>query len=465
MNKFRRLFKSYYVGDIFTPNRSAKIAYVERDVIESDLEKYIALPGNQIFMYGHSGSGKTTLIRKKLSELKQNFIKVHCETSTTFNDILLQSFDELNRFYTAEKSTHNEYSISSELKADFKIISSAINTGTKYSEGAKSLRIVPPQLTPQKLSYFLGEIKALLIIEDFHKVSNAEKQRIADVVKIFIDCSNDYPEVKIVCIGAVGTARELIQFDNNLSTRVAELYVPLLSTKEIEKIVKKGNSLMNITMSQELIDKIVYYSNNLASITHQICYDLCFEKKIKKSSFFPKNISSETFKKAIDSFVRKNSDTFNKLYELILNKSYGWNILKTFDYKEAEFLSFGDIKKGIPERKFISDEELGLYLYELTTPDFNEILRYNRISKKYSISTPFFRAFLKMKLALEQSERRERNKQRNNKRNRKYSIDNEQMPIEQLVLDESFFKTYYQYLDSYTISEIKREKESKNKNK
>lgn len=38
------------------------------------------------------------------------------------------------------------------------------------------VRILPPRLTSQKLAKFLGEIDAVWIIEDFHKVPNEEKK-------------------------------------------------------------------------------------------------------------------------------------------------------------------------------------------------------------------------------------------------------------------------------------------------
>ncbi len=459
MNTFTRFFKSYSLEEVYTPNTSAKLTYIKRGIIENDLEKYISLPGKQIFIYGHSGSGKTTLLRNKLKELNQNFIKTHCETNSTFNEILLQAFDNLNRFYISEKSSNSKYTISSQIKAEYNHISSSINASTSISEEQKTVRIVPPQLTPQKLASFLGEIDCVWIIEDFHKVAQEEKQRIVDVIKIFIDSANDFNKVKIICIGAVGTARELIELDDNLNSRVAELYVPLLTNNEINKIVSKGNNLMNIKMSENLIEKIVYYSNNLASITHQICYDLCFEKSIRQSSIWKRKLDDDEFKTAVNSFVRKNSDTFNKLYESILCQSYGWNILKTFDYKEKEYLTFEEIKRGIPNDKKPNSEELEDYLSQLGSSKYNEIIRFDRNSKKYSISTPFFRAFLKMKLALEQSELAERKKRRNNKKKKKYNIDKQRENIlTEMLLDEKFFKTYYQYLDSFIIRELKNTK-------
>lgn len=458
MNLIGRIFKTTKPNEVFTPNTVAKLTYVKRDIIETDLEKYLSLPGKQIVIYGHSGSGKTTLLRNKLREVSQNYIRTHCENKTSFNDLLLQAFDELNRFYVSEKTTNKLYSISKELKAEYVGISSKVNTTYTESEGQKNIRIVPLQLTPQKLAQFLGEINCVWLIEDFHKVNDQEKLRIADVIKIFIDSANDYKEVKIICIGAVGTARELIELDTNLNNRVAELFVPLLTNEEIELIVDKGFLLLNVTIDKDLKNKIVYYSNNLASITHQICYDLFFHSGITKSKFFPKKLKSDSFKVAVNSYVRKNSDTFTKIYDTIICQKYGWNVLKTFEHLEKEFLSFEEIKQNIPNVKRPNDEDLTNFLEQLGSAEYKEIVRLDRSSKKYSVASPFFKAFLKMKFALEKSEQKETMHRKKNKRDNKYAIDN-QLPSHSMIINEEFFIHYNEVLEKILTQELNARKE------
>lgn len=463
MNIFKRFFSTNKPNEVFTPNTVAKLTYVKRDTIESDLEKYLSLPGKQIVVYGHSGSGKTTLLRNKLREVSQNFIRTHCENKTTFNDLILQAFDQLNRFYIAEKTTNQQYSISDELKAEYKGISYKVNATYTESQGDKSLRIVPPQLTPQKLAQFLGEVNCVWLIEDFHKVAYSEKQRLADVIKIFIDSANDFKDVKIICIGAVGTARELIEFDTNLNNRVAELFVPLLNVSEIETIVDVGFDLLNVSIDKDLKNKIVYYSNNLASITHQICYDLCFHSGIKKSRFFPKKLRSDYFKVAINSYVRENSDTFTKIYDTILCQTYGWNVLKTFEHLEKEFLTFEEIKQNIPNGKKPNDDDLIAFLELLGSAEYKEIVRLDRSSKKYTIASPFFKAFLKMKFALDKAEQKETLNRKKNKRDNKYSIED---PIQshRMVIDEEFFIHYNEVLEKILTRELDARKEFTRKN-
>ena len=75
------------------------------------------------------------------------------------------------------------------------------------------------------------------MIEDFHKLKDDEKQKLADVMKVFVDEANDNlinaQQSKIICIGAVSTPRELIELDPNLSSRVDQIKVPLLNDEEI----------------------------------------------------------------------------------------------------------------------------------------------------------------------------------------------------------------------------------------
>lgn len=389
--------------EIFTPNTIAKLAYVRRGEIEDNLLSNITIPGKQIILYGHSGSGKTTLIRKVLHDKRINFVQVHCSSNTTINDIILDTFDNLDKFYIAEKKSNQSYSIKGSLKSEYKSIASEIAATKESSSGETMVRLLPPRLTSQKLAKFLGEIDAVWIIEDFHKVPNEEKQKIADILKIFIDTANDYPNVKIICIGAVGSARELINLDPNLYPRITELHVPLLTEYEIKEIINQGCKLLNISMSDNLIEKISYYSNRLASLTHQMCYDICDSNKIHKQQYKHKKIGDKYFKSAIEAYVNKNSDTLKGIYDSCVKRQLAWYILKTFVTIERDSIRFLEIRNGVCQKKrSYTDEEIMRELDELSSAAVN-IIRYDNNSDLYSISTPFWGAFLKMQIAIEKA--------------------------------------------------------------
>lgn len=258
MNLYHRFVNPLKLADVFTPNTTAKYTYIQRKNIEDEFRKNIDINGRQIIIYGHSGRGKTTLTRHMLNTIGVNFIITHCESYTTFNDLLLSAFDKLDRFYVSQKGSNRNYSITTAMKAEYSSLSTEISKQNTISYSEVSTRIVPPQLTPQKLAQFLGEVNAIWIIEDFHKIKAEEKTRLADILKIFIDAANDFPKIKIICIGAVGSARELVTFDSNLYPRISEVHVPLLSENEIKQIINKGCKCLHIQMSESLIEKIVF---------------------------------------------------------------------------------------------------------------------------------------------------------------------------------------------------------------
>lgn len=457
-----RLLRRHKLKNVFTPSTIAKLTYIERPELENDVKKFIELPGMQIVLYGHSGCGKSTLINNKLDELKIKSVTTRCDSSTSFNDIILRAFDKLNVFYNCERTQTSKSTIKGEISLKYKEIGSILASDSSIEKGSKETRALPLLLTPQRLAEFMGAANCVWIIEDFHKVAPEEKKKIADILKIFIDTTNEFKEsnLKIICIGAVGTARELIELDTNLSTRIAEIYVPLLKEVELGEIVEKGFRLLNIQHNGAVKNKIVYYSNNLASICHQICYDICYNRSIIKTRIFPERIYEKDFKYSVSSYVRKNTDTFTKIYDKVCANQINKNILISIIQTEKEYCSENEIFKELRKIHFTPKPQFIETINELCTIAFEEVLRFDRNSKRYSFSSPFFQAFVKMKLALEKLE----NEERNLRKARKYDLKNDMFdryPMT-MILNEEFLTNYYQELDTYysrRIEELVRLKE------
>ena len=74
------------------------------------------------------------------------------------------------------------------------------------------MRLLPPQLTAQNLAKMIGSVHACWVLEDFHKIEEVEKVKFAQMMKVFADLSDTYPELKIIAIGAVNSAREVIKY-------------------------------------------------------------------------------------------------------------------------------------------------------------------------------------------------------------------------------------------------------------
>lgn len=425
-----RTLKPIAIEDVFTPSSSAVLTYVQRPTIERKFHSQFKLCGKQIIVYGHSGCGKTTFVNRYLKDHKIESVTINCDSSMSIDQIILNTFDQLGQYYKQSTSSTNSQSLSSTLGVKADNTSAQVGSSVSSSETSNFARIVSPQITPQRLAETLGKANKMLIIEDFHKLPESEKKKLADMLKIFIDQANKYPSLKVVCIGAVDTAREIVKLDSNLKQRVYECEIPLLNDKEIQTIIERGCELLNIEMTPDLVERIVHYSNQLGSIAHQLSYDLCEAEDIHKTRFKKRKLGGEHFKNAVEAYIDARSDTLMELYERAVKDSLGWYILRTFSNNPQSRMNLKVIRKKVntTEHPF-TDEEITQKLAELSTSELG-ILRSNYNGAYYTISDPFWGAFIKMRIAKEQADKA---KTIHNMTNRNLQLQN-QNDVEAMLL-------------------------------
>ena len=390
----------YRVVDVFTPTTPARYTFVERESINDKLVAALRTPGKQIVVYGYSGSGKTTLLENKLHQLYENHITSRCITGLTFDQLVLDAFDQLGSFYSAEKIETKKRTFSTALEAEYSGIKAKIGRDISNDTQTKQQLVLPPQLTPQNLARFLGEAKCCWVLEDFHKIEPKEKKKLAQVMKVFMDMADRHSEVKIIAIGAVDTARQVVEYDAEMRNRVSEIYVPLMTDKEINRIPEKGELLLNFRFTRRVKDELIRYSSGLASVCHQLCLNMCFVAEINmtlsKSVFLDKPI----LKKAIEQYVAEASDTlksaFDKAFRQVREtKSIDAQIvvealLRVSQDGASEIDILKKIQKQQPKYPI---QRLIVSLEQLQKDEQGMIIRYESSSGRYSFKDPFYRAY------------------------------------------------------------------------
>lgn len=390
--------------NVFTPSSAANLNYIKRTNLEKNIDKNIKQTGKQLILYGHSGGGKTTLIREALKRQKRKFIITGCLSSETLEDLIVKAFDKLNPYYVNNTSEKNSIKISSHLKSSYSGIESTLKGEVSVESNKQYQRVLPIQLTYEKLAEFLGAIDCVWVIDDFHKVKDSEKKKLAEVMKAFVDISNDYPKVKIIALGAVNSPRDIVDHTTDINQRLAEVHVPLLSSEEIKSILINGSRLLNIHLSKTLINSTVKHSNSLGSICHSLAYNYCHFSKIDKTCHIKNKILDSVFKESIKEYLNDKSDTYKKQYDKAL-KSRG-NSYENVKLILAAFLALNEdnvthneiLSKIQEEEENYPQGNCTSYLQKLCSSKFDEILRYDDNSGKYSFSNPFFKAYCSMKL-------------------------------------------------------------------
>ncbi len=174
----------FQVKDVFTPTKPARIAFIDREEINEKLVRALEMDGKQLIVYGHSGSDKTTLLANKLHQLYEKHITTRCMKGMTFEQIMLDAFDQLNPYYLAEHTTTKSNNKSISIAGEYRAIRLQLDGSVKNEVSKIEKRILPPQLTAQALGKFLGNTKCCWVIEDFHKIEASEKTKLSQLMKV-----------------------------------------------------------------------------------------------------------------------------------------------------------------------------------------------------------------------------------------------------------------------------------------
>ena len=409
----------YKLTDVFTPTTPARLTFVNRSKIEKSLARALRLPGKQIIVFGPSGSGKTTLLKNMFENLNRPYISTPCNRNITLDNLkseLLRKLD-VSVVEKIEKTEGDE--IGGEVSGGFMGIGAKANSKLTGSNKSTIKTLGSESLSVGKLIEELGKRKLCWLIEDFHKIDESNKVDFSQLMKIFMDAADTYPEVKIIAIGAVNSAREVVSYESELNNRVAEIQVPLLLDTELESIINKGCDLLNIYFKEPVKNKIIGYSYGLPSVTHYLCYSSCEEMEVIKTQTIKgidedideseeiqnvnirKEIPDSALQEAINSYIFEKSDSYKQIYnkatKIVSKRNYDNPIdiiNAVLELRMKDGSTVQEIKSHIKRRyRTYRGNKLRQYLFELTNSNRGEILRYDKDSDRFSFSNPFIQAF------------------------------------------------------------------------
>lgn len=390
----------YNTYSVFTPTSPARLTFVEREAVNNRLVDALRTPGMQIVVYGHSGSGKTTLLVNKLTQLYERNITSRCMKDVTFDQLVLDAFDQLSVFYTSEVTDKKCKTISSKLSQDYLTLKSEINASISSEKSNKLARVLPPQLTPQALARFMGEANTCWVLEDFHKISHDERTKLSQTMKVFMDMADEYNNLKIIAIGAVDTARQVIEYDPEMRNRVSEIHVPLMLKNELHEIIDKGGDLLNIEFDEDLKSEVSSFSNGMASVCHQLCLNVCTSENIYETYDEPVIIDSEHIRTALSMYLEQSSDTIKKAFDAAFNQKRtklfdnAKLILKAMTEFDQEGATRSEIyAKVLKIQPKYPQGNMTVFIKKLCENSDVAILRYDANSGKYSFKDPIYRAF------------------------------------------------------------------------
>ncbi|MFT6204146.1 MAG: energy-coupling factor transporter ATP-binding protein EcfA2 [Spirosomataceae bacterium] len=400
------------VVKVFTPSSPAELTYVNRRGSEKQFKRALRTIGKQIIVYGHSGCGKSTMIVNILNKLNTKYITTRCTKGISIESVILDAFSQLGTFYIEQKESLEENTLSGRVKVGFNLLSIFANASSKGADKEIQKRIVEIQKNPHQLANAFGSTGYLWVIEDFHKLDSEPKKELSQIMKVFMDVSHEFEYLKIIAVGAVDSARNVVHYDSEMTNRVSEVHVPLMNPKETNLIMSQGENLLNINIYDSVKSRIVAYSSGLASVTHQLCDLLCESIGVNETSVKLKHVKQDDLEYAINEFVNEKSDSLKSIYELALKDKIkrrvdtSQNIIVSILKLHKESFSISEIASLMRDSfKNYKSNSLKKHVHELTSPNKGEILRFNRNADTYAFSNPFIRGYCHIHLIKYQEKR------------------------------------------------------------
>ncbi len=316
----------------------------------------------------------------------------------TFDQLLLDAFDQLSPFYVSEHNSEIASSALAKISAEYWGIKGQLHLDVNSMRGTKQQRALPPQLTPQALARFLGEARCCWVLEDFHKVDEDQKAPVSQMMKIFMDVADEYRELKMIAIGAVDTARQVVQFDSEMRHRVAEIHVPLMVDSEIGEIIAKGEGHLNIRIDDGIKGAIVHYSNGVAAVCHHLCLNACVAGGIEEASTTLIRLGESHMTAGLKQYLEEVSDTLKYAFDKAFKRRRAGKfdncrlILHALSVCQQDGATHAEILSAIGNPNYPSGN-LTQYLRELQREERGCIIRYNDAAGTFAFADPIYRAF------------------------------------------------------------------------
>ena len=270
------------LNEVFISNGQPQLTYANRDSIESEMKNAFFEGGQIINLIGASKIGKTVTARHLAKD--NNYLIIHCGSIDSLDDFYNTIFEKFNiptEVVNSDSIIENEsISFGSKIFAKAQAllgIGAEIHSNATLSQSSNSTNSV--KFTTASISSKLGDIfknnKIILLLDDFHYLNKELQKKILLVLKGWSSSYNT-----IVLTSVTHRKGEIISLIPELRFRTSDIAVSNWTQDELENIIKKGETALNISIDDLLKKLILEASFNNPMLIQKICFELCLNKEI-----------------------------------------------------------------------------------------------------------------------------------------------------------------------------------------
>lgn len=280
--------------EVFGVSVKPVLSYVERSQVDDSFREALQ-SGKQVIVYGSSKQGKTALVSKYLPYAD------HILVSLTPKHTLLDMYQQIlssvgvkismglsERGATEQSQTFGarvRASVpifgSGEVEASGKLVSSS-GTERRYEEVPVNLEL------PQTVADLLRRVgsKKWVILENFHYLPDEVQKQFAFDLRAFQELG-----VMFVILGVWKERNRMAQFNGDLLDRTIEIPVEPWNEADFRRVVKAGESHLNIEFSEELVARSIEASFSSIGVFQELLKYVCQAEEVLRDGFVSRQVS------------------------------------------------------------------------------------------------------------------------------------------------------------------------------
>lgn len=308
---------SINVTEVFGIHKKVK-SYIERSQVDG-LFKLALQSDKQILVYGASKQGKTALVSNYCGYDKHILYQLTPETELIdiYQHMLREAGVVIRTEYTEGKGTAKSLNVRAKIAASFAIfVKGELSTnisGAENKSTSKKYEEIPFNISqPQEIASLLKRVrnKKLIILENFHYLTYENQKKFAFDLRSFQELG-----VRFIILGVWKERNRMAQFNGDLLDRVKEVPVEPWLESDFQRIVKKGESILKIKLSERLITELCRASFSSVGVFQDLLLEVCVASEVLTCQKEVKNIDDGDF---LQKIIQDKADSYGARHRRVL---------------------------------------------------------------------------------------------------------------------------------------------------
>jgi len=286
------------LSEVFGVSNKLVKSYVERTKVDSKIKMSIK-SDRQIIVYGASKQGKTALVSKYINYDDSIVVRLTPGTDMAdiYHSILRQAGIALITSYTEGTGSSTKAEVKAKIKAAIALFGSGEVEGLGGASSSRDKKThyqeIPFNLElAQDICELLKKIKfrRFIILENFHYLSEEQQKKFSYDLRTFQETG-----IRFVVLGVWREKDRMSQYNGDLLDRIEEIAVEPWSDEDFKKIAITGSEYLNITFSNDMIEKTIASSFGSVGVYQELLKEICIEAGVYDDSLGPVTIDNRSF--------------------------------------------------------------------------------------------------------------------------------------------------------------------------